>query len=342
MRSVHVVLPNDIDDPAAPSGGNTYDRRVCRGLADAGWTVHEHPVAGGWPRPTPAERVGLAARLTAVPDNDLVLLDGLVASAVPEVLAPHADRLRLVILMHMPLATDAERAALRVAAAVVTTSEWTRQRLLDRYDLPPGRVHVATPGVDPAPTTVPSPAGDRLLCVAALTPGKGHDLLVAALAALDAPFTCAFVGSLTRDPQFAGRIRTAIQAHGLAGRVTLAGPRTGADLAAAYAAADLLVLASHGETYGMVLTEALARAVPVVVTDVGGVREAVGADAGLFVPVGNPAALTTALTAALRRWLGDADLREALRRAARERRAGLTGWDGTADRVARALVGVAA
>jgi glycosyltransferase involved in cell wall biosynthesis len=343
MRLVHVVLPNDIDDPATPSGGNTYDRRVCHGLAAAGWTVREHAVPGGWPRPTPAERAGLAGVLVTVADNDLVLVDGLVASAVPDVLAAHATRLRLAILMHMPLADERERAALAAAATVVTTSEWTRQRLIDLYDLPTGVISVAPPGVDPAPVTEPSDAGSRLLCVAAITLGKGHDVLVEALALVaDRPWTCVFVGSPTRDPAFAERIRASVAGAGLAGRVTLAGPRTGAELDAAYGAADLLVVPSRAETYGMVITEALARGVPVLVTDVGGVREALGATAageppGLLVPPDDPAALA----GALRAWLGDAGVRDRLRLAAAERRASLATWADTAHRVAAALAGVA-
>jgi glycosyltransferase involved in cell wall biosynthesis len=341
--SVHVVLPNDIDDPATPSGGNTYDRRVCRELATAGWTVREHAVPGGWPRPTATERAGLAGVLATVADDGLVLVDGLVASAVPEVLAAHAARLRLAILMHMPLADDRERAALAAAATVVATSGWTRRRLIDLYDLPAGAVSVAAPGVDPAPVTEPSATGSRLLCVAAITPGKGHDVLVEALALLDARVTCVLVGSPTRDPAFAERIRASVAAAGLADRVTFAGPRTGADLDAAYGAADLVVLASRAETYGMVITEALARGVPVLVTDVGGVREALGTTAageppGLLVPPGDP----SALAGALRAWLSDAGLRERLRRAATERRTSLATWADTAHHVATALSGVAA
>ena len=83
----HVVLPNDIDDPATPSGGNVYDRRICRGLAAAGWSVREHAVPGAWPRPGAAERASLARVLAPLPDDAVVLLDGLVASTVPEVLA---------------------------------------------------------------------------------------------------------------------------------------------------------------------------------------------------------------------------------------------------------------
>ena len=99
------------------------------------------------------------------------------------------------------------------------------------------------------------------------------------------------------------------------------GPRTGADLAAAYAAADVLVLASRGETYGMVVTEALARGLPVIATAVGGLPEALGRGPGgdlpgLLVPPDDPAALA----AALRRWLGEPDLRQRLRQSAAERR----------------------
>ena len=126
----------------------------------------------------------------------------------------------------------------------------------------------------------------------------------------DLSWRCTCVGSLDRDPVFAAAVQRRAN-----GRVEFTGPRTGSELERTYAAADLLVLPSHAETYGMVVTEALARGVPVIATDVGGVSEALG-DGGLLVPPGDPAALG----AALRRWLGDADLRGRLRHAARERR----------------------
>jgi glycosyltransferase involved in cell wall biosynthesis len=344
-RAVHVVLPNDIDDPAAPSGGNRYDRRICDGLAGAGWSVREHALPGGWPRPGAAERGALAAVLAALPDSATVLLDGLIASAVPEVLAPQAGRLRLAVLVHMPLGDgdaarrSAEGAALASAAAVITTSAWTRRRLLDLYRLPGDRLHVAAPGVDPAPVASGSPAGQALLCVAALTPHKGHDVLVEALAAIaDRPWTCACAGSLERDPEFVERLRRRADGCGLRDRLRLLGPCTGARLDAAYAAADLLVLASRGETYGMVVTEALARGIPVVATRTSGVPEALGRAPdgslpGLLVPPGDPAALA----GALRRWLSEDGLRERLRRAARGRRAMLTGWAVTAGQISQAL-----
>ncbi|WP_433352270.1 glycosyltransferase family 4 protein [Micromonospora saelicesensis] len=343
-RAVHVVLPGDIDDPATPSGGNSYDRRICTGLGERGWSMHEHPVPGAWPHPDPAERAALGGVLAAAPDDAVVLVDGLIASAVPDLLAPHARRLRLVVLVHMPLDDEAEGRALAAARAVVTTSEWTRRRLLLRHPLRPDRVRVAQPGVTPAPPIPPGSAtGGRLLCVAAVTRHKGHDVLADALTVLpEAPWTLVCVGTLAREPELVHRLRDRLAGAGLADRVRLAGPLTGAALDAAYADADLLVLPSRGETYGMVVTEALARGRPVLATRVGGVPEALGRTPdgdlpGLLVPPDDPAALAGALSW----WLGDDHLRDQLRRAALARRDTLTDWPVTTALLAGVLKEVA-
>ena len=346
MTEVHVIVPEGIDDPARPSGGNTYDRRVCRELAALGWAVREQAA--------PAGHAALARVVRRIPDGAVVLLDGLIACAAPEALVPHARRLRQVVLVHMPLGhrpPDGEAGAVRArerevltaAAAVVTTSAWTRRRLEELYALPAYRVHVARPGVDAARAAPGTAAGDALLCVAAVTPDKGHDVLLDGLAtAADLSWRCACIGSLVRDPVYAAGVRRRAQDKGLDDRVRFPGPRTGPELARAYAAADLLVLASRAETYGMVVTEALAHGVPVLAAEVGGVTEALGRGAdgtrpGLLVPPGDPAALG----AALRAWLGDADLRGRLRRAARERRASLRRWAATTSDLAGVLAGAA-
>jgi glycosyltransferase involved in cell wall biosynthesis len=218
-----------------------------------------------------------------------------------------------------------------VAAGVVTTSAWTRRRLLELYPLPADRVHVAEPGVDAADLAAGSAAAGALLCVAAVISRKGHDVLLDALATMtDLSWHCVCVGSLDRDPAFVEGLHRRALDGGLSDRVRFPGPRTGSDLDASYAAADLLVLPSRGEPYGMVVTEALARGLPVVATEVGGLPEALGHGAdgirpGLLVPPDDP----TALAAALRAWLGDAELRGRWRRAAGERRASLPGWSTT-------------
>jgi glycosyltransferase involved in cell wall biosynthesis len=319
VRELHFIVPEGIDDPARPSGGNAYDRRVSRALGALGWAVREHSVS---------DADALAQALRRIPDGAVVLLDGLIASPAADVLVPDARRVRQVVLVHMPFGHAGERAVLEAAAAVVTTSAWTVGRLRELYGLPPERIHVAEPGVDAAPVAPGTAGGGALLCVAAVTPGKGHDVLLDGLATVaDLPWDCACVGSLGRAPAWAdGILRRA------SSRVRFTGPLVGPELDRAYAAADLLVLTSRAETYGMVVTEALARGLPVLATDVGGVREALG-QGGTLVPPGDPAALG----AALRAWLSDDELRGRLHRAALERRGSLRRWRETASEVAGAL-----
>jgi glycosyltransferase involved in cell wall biosynthesis len=355
VKAVQFVVPADLDDPAKPTGGNVYDHRIGRGLARSGWQVTRHAAPGSWPWPEPEAERALARWIGGVSDGAVVLIDDLIASTVPDILIPQADRLRLVVLVHMSLGeappghqvADAEAregAVLAAAASVITTSSWTRDRLLLRYPLPAGKVHVAEPGVDPAGLAAGTERGGELLCVAAVTAHKGHHVLLSALAATaDLPWRCVCVGTLDREPGFVERLRQQAEQAGIADRVCFSGLRTGGDLARAYANADVFVLASQAETYGMVVTEALSRGLPVVATAVGGLPEALsrtsdGRRPGLLVPPDD----SVALAAALRRWLTDAGLRQFLREAARERRATLSGWDLTTDRIAHVLTQVAA
>jgi glycosyltransferase involved in cell wall biosynthesis len=232
-----------------------------------------------------------------------------------------------------------ERAVLSAAAAVVTTSAWARERLLELYGLPARRVHVAAPAVDAARLAPGTATGGALLCIAAVTFDKGHDVLLDALMAIaHLSWSCVCVGRLDRDPAFAQAMRRRSQEAGLGERVQFTGPRTGAALDRSYAAADVMVLASRAETYGMVVAEALARGLPVIAADVGGLTEAIGHGAGgvrpgLLVPPGDAEALGDAL----RCWLGDAQLRVRLRRAALGRRASIPDWSSTASVLAGVL-----
>jgi len=355
--TVHLLAPSGVSDSGRPSGGNVYDLRLADALRAAGRPVVLHEVASG--------RLGEV--LAKVPDGATAVVDGLVGSPDPDALAAHRDRVVSVLLMHLPLGVPVpgqlprsaeERRSVLLAAAVVCTSRWTRDWLATAYGVPDGRLHVAAPGVEPASLSPGTDTGGRLLSVGAITPVKGHDVLVDALARLaDLDWTWTLVGAAL-DPDHAGAVWSALCRAGLDGRVRLAGVLTGTGLADAYAEADLLVLPSRHETFGMVATEALARGLPVVATDVGGVREALSGGRGGRVGPGGldgaspgrlpgtlPGMLVgpedpDALAAALRLWLASPERRASLRAAAACRRTRLSGWAETARVVGAVLDGL--
>lgn len=368
VSDVYFVVPHGFDDPRRPSGGNAYDLRIADDLVGAGWRVHPRPVAVG-SATQPLSSV--AEALAALPDDSTVLVDGLVGSAADGAMLPHARRLRLVALIHLPLGADrdgpgfqgtlpdskesqtrrAEAAVLRSCRAVVATSEWTRGWLSDHYGLPRPAIWVARPGADTAPAASGTAGGSRILCVGAVTPVKGQDLLLAALAQLhdrdDLEWCCTIVGPLDRDPSFVAALRQQLDADNFGDRVRLVGPLASEQLQATYAASDLLVLPSRVESYGMVVTEALSHGLPVVATDVGGVPEAFrGSRAGVvtasapgtLVPPGDSGSLATAL----RRWLTEPQTRDAWRTAAGQRRLTVPGWATTVEQVSEVLAQVSA
>jgi glycosyltransferase involved in cell wall biosynthesis len=318
---VHFVLPADVDDPASPSGGNVYDLRVGAGL-------NRLTVAGDWPRPR--DVTALRQTLAGIPDGDVVLIDGLVACGVPEVVVPHARRLRLAVLVHLPLADETgldpetarfldarERLVLRAASAVVATSPTAARDIRTRHGLE--TVHVVVPGTDPAPVAPGTDGVSQLLCVASITPRKGQDLLVRALQKIDYEWRLDCVGP----------VRPFVAQLPEDDRVSLRGPLTGEALTRAYADADLFVLASRNETYGMVVTEALAHGLPVIAS---AVPDALG-DGGLLLPPGDEKAWEAALT----RWFQDQEFRAELRSRALARRARLSSWDESTEDLRRVL-----
>ncbi|MEN0085847.1 MAG: glycosyltransferase family 4 protein [Leifsonia sp.] len=329
------AVPDGIDDPARVSGGNVYDRRLAESLRPDGWEVRLLPV--------PDAPAALETALAGVPDDAVVLVDGLLVQREPAALPDQSGRLRFVVLAHMPPPKDGPgvRDAFRSARRIVATSAWTRSELIAQDAAEPARIVVAHPGTDAAAAaSLPSAAGGRLLCVGVVTPHKGQDVLLAALAAArDVPgWTCTIAGSTATEPGFAAELRAAVAAAGLGDRIRFAGVLSGSGLGDAYAGADLLVAPSRGESYGMAVAEALARGIPVVASAVGGIPEAIAGGRGaVTVPPGD----AWALERVLRRWWASAEWRAELATAARDARADRPGWADTAATVGRALREVA-
>jgi glycosyltransferase involved in cell wall biosynthesis len=330
-------------DDQEPTGGNVYNRKLVAALRADGRQAEIVRIPGAWPNPDAAARSRLGAALATRPVS---LVDGIVANAAPDAIqaATQAGR-TVVILVHLPIGVDRpsrpEERALRAASAVICTSRHCAELLEMRYGL--DQSTVALPGAESAPVTVGS-RPPRLLMIAALTPNKDQLAVVRALDMIsDLAWSAALVGSTTVDRVYSARVRTMIDSAGLADRIMITGTLTGAALEEQWAAADLVLLVSRTEMYGLVVTEALAHGVPAVVGARTGAEEALSgaepADAplpGLAVPVGHPVKIADALRA----WLTDPDLRTAWRMAALQRRATLPGWDRTAAAVLGCLAGL--
>lgn len=359
---LHLVVPGALDQR---TGGYLYDARMANGLRRRGWRVDVHNLAGTFPDADAAAAASLAGVLARIGDGARVLIDGLALGGLPEPVAAERDRLRILALVHHPVSDETgladalrarlaerERRALAAVAGVMVTSRFTA-RGLGRFGVAADRVRVASPGTDPAPPATGPPPGEppQLLSVASVAPRKGHDVLVRALARLRGrPWRCVCVGSLERAPDYVRRVRGSIDEHGLAGRIRLAGECRRAALDRIYAGSSVFVLASHYEGYGMVLTEALARGLPVVSTTGGAIPDTVPSAAALLAPPGDDAALAAALGSLLdpepaqsgagsREEAGPGAVRRAeLAAAARRAAAALPDWDAAARTFERQLL----
>ena len=345
MKSVWFLIPGD---PDTRTGGYLYDRRIMTGLTALGWRVEPRRLDARFPQPVQAALRGAEEALAALPERALAVIDGLALGAMPAVAAAQRDRLRLVALVHHPLALEtgldeelgrrfqaSEREALRHVRQVIVTSPSTARTLLTDFDVSPECCVVIPPGTDPAPLAEGSGDGGlELLCVASLTPRKGHAVLFRALARLQHyPWRLFCAGSEKLHPPTAALLRQLAAELGLAGRIDFLGELDEAALAMCYRRADVFVLPSYHEGYGMVLAEALARGLPIISTTAGAIPDTVPADAGLLVPPGDEAALAEALA----RVMAEPALRERLAAGARAARQSLPGWPETCARFAAAL-----
>lgn len=351
---VAFVVPAAIRGVArTPSGGNTYNARVLEVWRADGQPVEEVPVEGSWPAPSAADRARLA---TALAGRPAVLVDGLVGSSCPEELAAAvAAGTRVVLLVHLPLPAESdlsddeaarlerlERAAVRAASAVVATSHWAARDVARRYG-PGGGVQVAVPGATVSPVARGS-TPPRLLVLASLTPRKNHAVVISALERLaDHEWRCAFVGPVPADPTVTAELLAALAASPVRDRIELTGALTEPELTDVWDRVDLVLLPSLVETFGLVVTEALAHGIPVIVAAGSGAVEALcGGDPASLPEAERPGAVADprdpdAWADAIGRWLAGPALRARWRELALRRRDQARDWAHTAADLADAL-----
>jgi glycosyltransferase involved in cell wall biosynthesis len=336
-------------DREAPTGGNIYNQNLLAELRTLDIDLQLHTLPGPWPEGDASTHVQLAKALRKAPTS---LVDGIVACGAPEVItAAVAEGHMIITVLHLPISDELglepsrreryaalEARALQSASGVLCSSFWSAAQLSRRYGL--RDIGVAVAGVRPAQLARGSQetGPPHLLTVAALTPTKDHMTLVRALAQIaDLKWTASLVGSDEAAPDYAARVRAEIRTTGLNERIATPGMLAAQALDREWDAADLLILSSRIETYGLVVGEALARGIPAVVPAGTGALEALHQGATSHSDAAPGTAIrsgdASGLAALLRRWLTEPTLRYAWREAALARRDTLPGWRQTAEAV---------
>lgn len=338
-----------------PTGGYVYDRELLAALAAIGVEATALTLGEGYPAPSPATFEAGGRLLAGLADGEAVMIDGLAFGVMDAIAAPHAQRLRLIALVHHPLAHESgvpadraaelhasERRALALARHVVTTSAATAGAVIAEFGVASEQVSVLEPGLvlPPLPTRIRRQPGDpfRLLCVGSLVPRKDHPTLLAALAGLgDTRITLDIAGSAELDPAHASRVRAEIDRLGLSRQVRLHGALSKAALEALYAEADAFALTTLYEGYGMAFVEAMAHGLPVIATGAGAVRDTVPGAAGILCKTGD----ADDVGAAIRQLADDPQRTETMAQAARAHAQGLPGWQDQARRFAALIAEIA-
>lgn len=348
MIEAFFAIPGEL---ATPTGGYAYDRKVLAHIGAFGVRLHHLPLPGGFPGPSDAELQKTAAVLQGLPENAVVLIDGLAYGAfTPALLAQ--IRQNIIALVHHPLGLETglspgeserllklEGGALAGARRIIVTSATTAATVRELFGVAQHLITVAPPGLEKKPRPTQKTGTLRLVSAGAVVPRKGHDVLVEALAALAGlEWCCTIAGSLDRDAATAVTLRALIHRLGLDSRVELVGALSQDGLDALYQSGDIFVLASRYEGYGMVFAEAMAHGLPVVATTAGAIPETVPPQAGMLVRPDDAAGLATAL----QRMLMEPELRRAYGSAAWDYAQSLPGWEAAAMAIADAIKKVAA
>lgn len=336
MTQLEFLIPGDLN---LPTGGYAYDREILARLAQHGVDASHVRLPDGYPNPSSQEIRETVSIIRGLSPDRVVMVDGLALGAMPAATV-REFRQPLIALCHHPLCLEEglsdtrkadlkaiETAALALAKRVIVTSPSTSGLLVRDFAVPPAKITVAVPGTHTAPRARGTGRPLQLLAVGSVVPRKGYHVLIEALAPLaDRDWRLAVAGAKDRNPATTLALEELAAERGLQGRMSFLGPVDGAQLEQLYAAADLFVMPSLFEGYGMALAEAMARGLPIVCTTGGAAAETAPDAAAIKVPPGDATALQTALASAI----DDQCLRSNMARASWTAGQQLPSWDTTA------------
>lgn len=313
MQQLIFVYPGDL---SAPTGGYAYDRRIIQGLESLGWQIQLISLGDGYPFPDSTQIELAGSLLQGLTEDIPMVIDGLALGVLPDLAAEIAKRHPLIALIHHPLAFEfglsdaeiqllqqSETQALQQVAQVVANSPTTARDLNQHYGVPLNIIEVILPGTDCihrlekiTQTKIGHSGPVHLLSVGSIIPRKGFHHLIAALEPLaHLPWTLSIAGDTSRNTAAYARLIMDIKHFHLEDRVEVLGAVSDQEIETQYAKADVFVLPSLFEGYGMVYAEAMAHGLPIIATTAGAIPDTVPQEAGLLVTPGDIPALTAAL-----------------------------------------------
>jgi glycosyltransferase involved in cell wall biosynthesis len=313
MQHLIFVYPGDL---TSATGGYAYDRRIIEGLERLGWQIQLVSLGDGYPFLDPTQKDFARSKLLNLDQGLPMVIDGLALGVLPDLVPEIANRHPVIGLIHHPLAFEygledseikflrhSETEALKHVVGVIANSPTTARDLNQYYGINSEKVHVVIPGTDRVRRLEPrtqkkvddfSPV--NLLSVGSIIPRKGfHDLIPALEPLIDLPWTLTIAGDVSRHAEAYERLTMDIKHYHLEGRVKVLGVVTNEELESLYDKADIFVLASLFEGYGMAYAEAMVHGLPIIATSGGAIPDTVPKEAGLLVAPGDVTALTSAL-----------------------------------------------
>jgi len=308
VHKILFIIPGDIN---LPTGGYRYDKAILDCWQEAGISYDLISLEGNYPFPSDSEKAAALARVEALAGSgDIAVIDGLAGGVLPEFIASLSMHMPVVSLLHHPLCLEngleyeaakslevSEQKGLKSISHVITTSLETKYMVNTLFGVPLEEITPVVPGVNRDQLSIGSAdACKNLLCVGSMIERKGHRVLIEALyhlTHLNWHLDC--VGAMDFDPKCADEVRSLISKYALHDRITLHGAVLDEALRDAYHSADLFVLPSLYEGYGMVYAEAIVRGLPVIGTSAGAIPDTVPETCGILVEPNNVAALTKAI-----------------------------------------------
>jgi glycosyltransferase involved in cell wall biosynthesis len=302
--SVYFLSGGDIN---SLTGGHLYNMHIINGLKNKNYSVSLQAAGGKWDNKEGIDKM-CRLYLQKIPWGSCIIIDSLILASLTNLVRKSMDRFKFLGLIHLPVSYDIktgihgklsedELGALNHMHRLVVTGGFTFD-LLCNAGIDPRKITIIQPGTDQFPrkaqyARVPS----NLLCIANYSALKAQDVLIRALSRLKTRnWTLHLYGDTDRDPEYTSFLRSLILYLGLESRIIVHRIVERQNISKVFLEADLFILPSLFESYGMVLSESLAHGIPVISTLAGNIRNTVPEGMGILIEPGNEAELADSIS----------------------------------------------